>query len=277
MSFGTAAPETLISATASLTHHTDMALGNVLGSIITNTLLGLGLAAIFRPLKVQNSTIWKEIPLLILSIVIVTIMANDVLIDGKESAQISRGEGLTLLGLFAIFLAYTAALTKGQKEKISGDIQIHTLNKSFMFTIIGLTGLVAGSRWVVQGAVHFAEILGIHQSIIGLTIIAIGTSLPEITTASVSSYKGHTDLAVGTIIGANLFNALWILGLSATLRPLNIVPIIHKTLLFCLFVVVLLLGVVTAKEKNKRVISRMEGFLFLLLYAIYMITILLQN
>lgn len=268
VSFGTSAPETLISATASFNNHTAMALGNVFGSIITNTLLGLGLASVIAPLTVQNSTVWKEIPLLLLSMMVVCVMALDTWIDGQSLNVISRSEGLVLFGFFAVFLAYTVALSKNKSNNSFIDtIKEVSLMKSGVYFILGLVGLIWGSRLSVQSAVDIASHYGVSESLIGLTVIAIGTSLPEITTATMASYKGQSDMAVGNVVGANLFNALWILGLSATIRPLEILPIALKTALFAGFTTILLL--VFLWSRKQRILSRLEGSVFLALYLAY--------
>ena len=268
VSLGTSAPEALISATASWQNHTALALGNVFGSIITNTLLGLGLAATLAPLKVKNSTVWKEIPFLLFAITMVLVMTSDSFFDPTTTSVISKRDGLILLSFFVLFLIYTVRLARSKQENAFADtIPVHSQIKSIVLFFVGLVSLMLGSHWAVTGAVATAQHFGISESIIGLTIIAIGTSLPEITTAVIAGYKGHADMAVGNVVGANLFNALWILGMGAVIRPLIVLPIALQSAIFAAFVTLLLM--IFLWTKKNRMLSRGEGITFLALYALF--------
>jgi len=267
VAFGTSSPELVVNLIASFKGNTDIAIGNILGSNIFNILAILGITSLFLPVAVMNNTVWKEIPFSILAILIVAIIANDVLIDGYEKNVISRIDGLVLLGFFSIFMAYTFILAKQsgplmEVEKISMSIP-----KSGLYVIVGLAGLFFGGRFLVLGAVDIARQFGMTESVIGLTVVAAGTSLPELATSITAALKKNSDIAIGNVVGSNIFNVFFILGASAVIRPLpfsfnsNVDVIVAFAAGFLMF-----LFVFTGKGRK---INRMEGFIFLSLYVVY--------
>jgi cation:H+ antiporter len=275
VAFGTSSPELFVNIFASIRGNTDIAIGNVLGSNIVNIFLILGISAVICPLAVGKGTVWKEIPLSLLAALLLGVMANDRLIDKSKISALTRIDGLVFLAFFIIFLYYTFGIAK----RIEG-IDCHVPQKqyslliSLLFVIAGLIGLGIGGSWIVNAAVHIASRFGVSQSLIGLTIVAVGTSLPELATSAVAAYKKNAEIAVGNIVGSNIFNIFFVLGISSIIKPLPFNPdnnidigavIIASLLLF--------LWMFTGK---KRSLDRWEGIVFLILYIGY-ITFLVFN
>jgi cation:H+ antiporter len=269
VSFGTSAPELIVAILASAEGRSEIVIGNVLGSNIFNTLMILGVSAIIYPLTVQRNTVWKEIPMSLLAALLMAVAANDALIDGTATSIIMRSDGLMLLAFFIIFIYYTFNISKKNVEPLDMATEEVPLSKSIMMVLAGLAGLVFGGRWIVDGAVQIATNLGVSETIISLTIISIGTSLPELATSAVAAYKRNADIAVGNVVGSNLFNIFLILGVGATIRPLpfnqesNIdvgLNIISSLLLF----VFLFTG-------KGRKIERPEGIVFVFIYTTYIL------
>jgi len=271
VAFGTSSPELVVNLIASFNGNTDIAIGNILGSNIFNILAILGITALFLPVAVKNNTVWKEIPFSILAIVIVAFIANDVLIDGYQKNEISRIDGLVLLGFFSIFMAYTFILAKQSGPLMEVEEVIMSTPKSGLYVIVGLAGLFFGGRFLVMGAVDIARTLGMTDSVIGLTVVAAGTSLPELATSITAALKKNSDIAIGNVVGSNIFNLFFILGISAVIRPLpfsvssnfDIIAVLVASLLMFLFVFI----------RKGRKIDRLEGAFFLILYLAYTIYI----
>jgi cation:H+ antiporter len=267
VAFGTSSPELVVNLIASFNGNTDIAIGNILGSNIFNILAILGITALFLPVAVKNNTVWKEIPFSILAIVIVAFMANDIMIDGQTKNMISRVDGMVLLGFFSIFLAYTFVLAKQTGPLMEVEKVKMSVPKSGLYVITGLVGLFFGGRFLVMGAVDIARTLGMTESVIGLTVVAAGTSLPELATSITAALKKNSDIAIGNVVGSNIFNVFFILGTSAVIRPLpfsmssnfDIITVLVASLLMFLFVFI----------GKGRKIDRLEGTFFLILYVAY--------
>ncbi len=267
VAFGTSAPELIVNILASAKGTTDLAIGNVLGSNISNVLLILGISAAIYPLTLKKNTIYKEIPLTLLAVIVLAFMANDQLLDHTKTSMLSRTDGLILMMFFAIFLYYTYSISKKRDEDKPRTIKEYSAKLSLMMLIGGLLGLTLGGKWIVDSAVQIAQSLRVSEALIGLTIVAIGTSLPELATSAVAALKKQPDIAVGNIVGSNIFNIFWVLGLSATIKPL---PFSLK-LNFDIAVVagaslLLLLSIFIGK---KHILQRREAVIFLILYASY--------
>lgn len=189
VAFGTSAPEFIVNIFASVQGNTEIAIGNILGSNIANILLILGISAIIYPLATQKNTVWKEIPLSLLTAILLGVLVNDTLIDGGTFSGLTRIDGIVLLSFFLIFLYYTFGIAKVSGE--NSDLEIKQLSnlKSTIYIVGGLLGLVIGGKWIVDGAIKIAELFNVSQSLIGLTVVAIGTSLPELATSAVAAYK----------------------------------------------------------------------------------------
>jgi cation:H+ antiporter len=268
VAFGTSAPELFVNLIASFNGNTEIAIGNVLGSNIANVLLILGVAAVIYPLSVQSSTVWKEIPFSLLAAVALWVLANDILLDGAAGSVIGRSDGIILLLFFSIFMVYVFEISFRHKPA-EEDIAVSKLSvtKSVVFILAGLAGLVFGGKWIVEGAIHIANLLGVSESLIGLTVVAVGTSLPELATSAVAAYRKNVDIAVGNVVGSNIFNIFLVLGTSATIKPLPFKPSSN----FDMYVVMLssaLLFAFLFLGKRQR-IERWQGIMFLVLYIGY--------
>ncbi|MBU1487517.1 calcium/sodium antiporter [bacterium] len=276
VAFGTSTPELFVNVVASARGNADIAIGNVLGSNIANIFLILGVSSIIFPLSVTKGTVWKEIPLSLLAAILLGILANDRLIDKSDFSALTRIDGLVFISFFIIFIYYSFGIAKrieGMEEHL--PVKQQGLVKSVLLVILGLIGLALGGKWIVDGAVHLALGLGASQSLIGLTIVAIGTSLPELATSVVAAFKKNAEIAVGNVVGSNIFNIFFVLGISSNIKPLpfqvksNIdiaVVILANILLFvCMF------------TGRRRLLDRWEGIVFVALYASYVVFLIIQG
>ena len=268
VAFGTSAPELFVNLIAAIRDNTDIAIGNVLGSNIANTLLILGIAAVIRPLSVSRGTVWREIPFSLLAAIVFGLMANDRLIDQRDFSDISRSDGLVLLCFFMIFLYYAFTAANG----IEGPVQ-HVPAKTYglpgasIRLAAGLVGLSLGGRWIVAGAVAAADHFGMSQSVVGLTVVAVGTSLPELATSAAAAYKGKVEMAVGNVVGSNIFNIFFVLGATATITPLPFKTESNLDVGMTVFTGLLLFGFMFSGRRGR--VDRWEGAVALLLYAAY--------
>lgn len=221
VAFGTSAPELVVNVFAATSGSTEMVLGNVLGSNIFNVLAILGISSMIYPLTVKTNTTWIEIPLSLLAAICVFVIGADLLLDGEQNL-ISRSDAITLLMFFLIFLVYNLYVAKdgGVEEEISTEE--YTTAKAVLFIVIGLAGLILGGRLIVTSAVSIAETIGLSERVIGLTVVSIGTSLPELATSIIAVRKKNVDIAIGNVVGSNIFNIFLILGVSGTVMPLTI-------------------------------------------------------
>lgn len=268
VAFGTSTPELFVNIIASIKGNSGIAIGNIVGSNIANVLLILGISSIIFPLSVTKGTVWKEIPLSLLAALMLGVLANDQLIDKKGFSALTRIDGLVLISFFIIFLYYSLSIAKrveGMDEHVPS--KEYGFGKSSLLVIIGLVGLAVGGKWITEGAVHIASTLGVSQSFIGLTLVALGTSLPELATSAIAAHKKNAEIAVGNVVGSNIFNIFWVLGLSSLIRPIpfqtrnNIdvgVVILASVLLF-----------VTMFTGKRRLLDRWEGMIFVVLYVSY--------
>lgn len=220
VAFGTSAPELAVNLISATSGNTELALGNVIGSNIFNIFMILGIAALIKPIGVQNTSVKVEIPFNLLASLALIVLANDVLIDHNSTSVISRIDGVILLLLFCIFMYYNLLTGKASSDEVAPTIEKRKTWLSVLMIFAGLALLVVGGRLIVLGAVDIATRLGVSQSIIGLTIVAAGTSLPELATSAIAAYKDKPDIAIGNVIGSNVFNVLFILGISAIITPL---------------------------------------------------------
>ena len=268
VAFGTSTPELFVNVIASFRGNTDIAIGNVLGSNIANVFLILGISSVIYPLAVTKGTVWKEIPFSLLAAIVLLFMANDRFLDKAGASALTRIDGLTFLCFFTIFLYYTfsiAARVEGLEEHV--PVRKYGWLRSLVHVIAGLAGLTIGGKWIVDGAIAFAAKLGLSESLIGLTIVAVGTSLPELATSAVAAHKKNVEIAVGNVVGSNIFNIFFVLGISATIKPLpfktknniDLAVVILSSLMLFLFMF-------TGK---KRSLDRWEGIVCLALYFGY--------
>jgi len=268
VAFGTSAPELVISVMAALGGSADMAIGNVVGSNIFNVLMIIGVTALVMPIQVGQGTLSKEIPLVVLASFVLAFMGNDVLLDGGWSNAISRVDGLVLLAFFLIFMRYTFAIARsGDGEGDGEEIKEMPVWKSTLFIVGGLVGLVLGGQWFVNGASGIASSLGVSESTIGLTIVAGGTSLPELATSVAAALKKNPGIAIGNVIGSSLFNIFFVLGCSATISPLPMGGINNIDLAVLAGSAVMFW--IVGWFFKERTITRMEGALMAICYVAY--------
>lgn len=274
VAFGTSAPELVVNLFAAVSGSTEMVLGNVLGSNIFNVLGILGISAMIFPLKVKTNTTWLEIPLSLLAAVGVLIVAADVMLDGTATNIISRSEGMVLLLFFAIFLVYNLTVAKAGGAEEQVDAPQYSNLKAVLFIILGLAGLIIGGRLIVISAVGIAETIGLTERVIGLTVVSIGTSLPELATSIIAVRKKNVDIAIGNVVGSNIFNIFLILGISTTVAPLQVSGNAFFDILVNLFAGLLLfIFVFTGKGRQ---LERWEGIIFILLYIAYVTYLIIQ-
>jgi cation:H+ antiporter len=269
VAFGTSLPELFVNITASSAGNSAIVISNITGSNIANILLILGISSVIFPLEVTKGTVWKEIPFSLLSAVVLLIFANGILQNKGSISTLSRGEGMVLLMFFVIFLYYTAGIAR-QSTGLGG---VHKTKKiqparAGVFIIIGLLMLTGGGSMAVCGAVGIAKLLGLSESFVGLTIVAIGTSLPELSTSVVAAFKKNPEIAVGNVVGSNIFNIFFILGVSSLIREQPIQAELHSSLIMTVLSSGLLF--VFMFTGKRRVIDRWEGLLMLLMYAAYL-------
>jgi cation:H+ antiporter len=273
VAFGTSAPELTVSLISAFQGSTDIAVGNVVGSNIFNVLVILGIAALIQPIKVASSTVWKEIPLSLLGALVVFVCMNDIWLDGGSANALTRTDGILMLFFFVVFLYYTFFQAKvGQAPSEDSEVKEMGLPKSILWIAGGLVGLVAGGSWMVDGASALALAMGVPQSIVGLTIVAAGTSMPELATSVVAAYKKNSDIAMGNVVGSNIFNSFYILGTTAVISPLpqgNITQVdfyVHILSAFLLFL--------TAYVGRGHKVTRLEGGILLSVYVAYLFYLL---
>ncbi|MBI2641857.1 calcium/sodium antiporter [Candidatus Roizmanbacteria bacterium] len=275
VAFGTSAPEFIVNIFASVQGNSEIAIGNILGSNIANILLILGISAIIYPITAKKNTILKEIPLSLLAAVVLGLMANDMIIDGASFSGITRIDGFILLSFFIIFLYYTFGITKSDTDIVEEEIKVFSYHKAIIFIILGLAGLVIGGKWIVDGAVQIAEFFNVSQSLIGLTIVAIGTSLPELATSAMAAYKKQSDIAIGNVVGSNIFNIFWILGASAVIRPLPFNTSSNGDIAITIFASIVLFLVMFIGKK--RIIERWQGVFMVTTYVGYVVFLVLTK
>ena len=265
VAFGTSAPEFAVSMSALASHNADMVLGNVIGSNILNILLILGVAAVITPLKIKDNTIKKELPLIMLISTLLVVLFSDTSLGGASVNAITRGDAFAILIFFSVFVYYLFTLAK-QKPFDKVEKPKYNIWISLGLVALGLLGIVIGSKLVVNHASNIARIIGVSDRVISLSIVAFGTSLPELVTTIVSARKGEQDLLLGNIIGSNIFNICVVLGIPvaifgtislASFQTMDLVMLILSALILFIF------------SKTKKQITRYEGIIMLLLFAIY--------
>jgi cation:H+ antiporter len=277
VAFGTSAPELTVSVSSALKGSADIAIGNVVGSNIFNSLMIVGCTALVAPIVISRNTLRKEIPLCILSSVVLLVAGNDVLLNGQPDNVLQRTDGLLLLCFFLIFLGYTFAIAfQGKQEgEETEEIKSLSLWRSCIYIIGGLVALIFGGSIFVDGATGIARSLGVSESVIGLTLVAGGTSLPELATSVVAAWKKNPEIAIGNVIGSNLFNIFFVLGCSASITPLHFSGIGNFDLLVLVASGVLLwfFGLFFAR----RTITRIEGSILLLAYVAYVVLLIYKS
>ncbi|MBZ0166712.1 MAG: calcium/sodium antiporter [Candidatus Omnitrophica bacterium] len=269
VSFGTSVAELFVNISASIQDNNGIIVGNILGSNIFNGAVILGVSAIIYPLKVTDNTVWKEIPLSLLAAIVFIVLANDQILDGAPLSQLSRIDGMILLLFFVVFIHYTISLARQHRRLFEQQsVYQDAVPKSLMLIAVGLLALVVGGKWVVSGAVSLAKMWHISEKLISLTIVAAGTSLPELATSAIAAYKKKPDIAVANIVGSNIFNIFFILGVSAQISPVRYDTVFNIDAGMCILVSLLMfLFMFTFKRKK---FDRAEGVFLLFLYLGYL-------
>lgn len=277
VAFGTSMPELSVNIISAINGTTDIAIGNIIGSNIANILLILGIAAVISPMTVQTSTVWKEIPFSLLAAVLVFIMANDRMIDGLSFSALTATDGLALIAFFLIFLWYTFGMERVDDGSQPDHEDKRGIGTACFMILAGLGLLIGGGKLTVDGATGIATALGVSQALIGLTVVAVGTSVPELATSVVAAMKGKADIAVGNVVGSNIFNIFWILGISSVIRPLPFTPALSVDVLVAIAATALLFFCTHTgyrrlffwKQRAGHVIAKVDGYILLSCYVAY--------
>jgi cation:H+ antiporter len=273
VAFGTSMPELVVNSFASYQNHGDIVFGNVIGSNNFNLFVILGISGLITPIVVQSSTVWKEIPFSFLGVVLLFILTTGILLPDNQ--VLSTIDGIILLVLFVIFLYYVFNQLKSDvAEPVVSRKELSDM-KIWIYIIGGLIGLVIGGRLVVTNAVAIARNFGISETIIGLTLVAAGTSLPELATSVVASLKKNNDIAVGNLIGSNIFNIFFILGISALIRPVTYNADFNTDIYLLATGTILLFAAMFISKKKK--LERWEAALLLLIYIGYTIYLIMSR
>ncbi|MDO9577426.1 MAG: calcium/sodium antiporter [Candidatus Cloacimonadales bacterium] len=271
VAFGTSAPELIVNILSSTGGHSEICFGNVIGSNIFNTLMVLGIAGVVHPIYVEKNTVKKEIPFVFFGTILVFGLAVNF---GFPGNTLSRLDGLILIGSLVLFFFYVLGISK---EIIPSSVEIHLypIPKSVIFVIIGIIGLFFGGNIVVKNAVSIARMLQVSEKFIGITIVALGTSLPELVTSVVAVKKKRYGLAVGNVIGSNLFNIFFVLGITALIKP--IVYPISMNIDFYFLIIITLILFITMFTGRKRQLDRWEAVTFIFLYVFYIIFLIYRK
>ena len=276
VAFGTSMPEFSVSLTAAMKGSNDLAVSNVLGSNIFNLLVVLGACSLIQPVQAKSSLLKKEFPFSIFIAVILLLLDSDFsiskVLEGEGTLTLGRLGGILFLILFAVFLYATVKTALRSRDEMVDEEEYKVMSpvKSALYIIIGLAGIIWGGDLVVDSACSIAETFGLSQTFIGLTIVAVGTSLPELVTSMVAAGKGENDLAVGNVVGSNIFNILLILGASATIKPIALdITAVYDTLILIVASLIVYLCAL-----SKREIKKGEGAIFLLCYLVFFVYVL---
>ncbi|WP_276499306.1 calcium/sodium antiporter [Pontibacter litorisediminis] len=278
VSFGTSLPELIVNMMASLQGQPELAIGNVFGSNVANLLLILGVTALICPLPIKRNTILTEIPFSLIATLLVGFLANATLFNSDYDLYISRQDGAILLGFFGMFLVYIYNVARTNKDEVVEDDKeapSMSIGKAILFILLGVVGLFLGGKWVVDGAVHIAQSFGLSESFIGLTVVAIGTSLPELVTSAMAAYRKNIDIAVGNVVGSNIFNLLWILGVSAIINPLPFNVLNNADIIMMILASAMLILALPIGKRNA--IDRINGIVFLLVYFSYIYYLVMRG
>jgi len=273
VAFGTSMPELIVNIISSVNGANGISIGNIVGSNIANILLILGVAAIIKTITVYKNTVWNEIPFSLFSAFILLFLANGHFFNEAQQGIITRSDGLILLSFFAVFLYYTFSLTKKPIGKIVAFSKKNSLAKSILIIILGTLALFLGGKWVVESAIALTKLFKVSETIVGITIVALGTSLPELVTSIVASIKKNSDIVVGNVVGSNIFNILWVLGLSSIISPITVEKSSNADFYMLIIASLLLFGFlfIGNPDKSTKTVNRWQGFVFVALYLGYIL------
>ena len=275
VAFGTSSPEATVSILAALDGSAEVSLGNVIGSNIFNITLVVGLTALINPLKVESETIRKEIPFTLLGSIVLLILISDVVLQGLTENLITRSDGLIFLLFFSIFMYYIFEVARNSRDKleVQDESEKAKWGKNSIRTVIGLGAIIFGGELVVRNSTEIAVSLGMSETLVGLTIIAIGTSLPELVTSIMAAIKKQSEIALGNIVGSNIFNIFFVLGTSSLITPL---PVNGKVFVDIALMLILTVILLIFSRTNYR-IGKKEGSFLAIAYVLYLVFIIIRN
>ncbi|RSK29219.1 calcium/sodium antiporter [Bacillus sp. HMF5848] len=276
VAFGTSSPEATVSIIAALEENAGVAIGNIVGSNIFNITLVVGVAALINPLKVESETIRKEIPFTLLASIALLILVSDVTLQAVSENLITRGDGLVILLFFIIFLYYIFEVARNNREKIKEENkgqESTSWGKNISLTIGGLVGIILGGELVVNNATEIALFFGMSETLVGLTIVAVGTSLPELITSITAAVKKESEIALGNIVGSNIFNILFVLGTTAVIHPLTV----NSKIIVDIFIMILLTVILLIFSRTNFKIGKFEGMFLVVAYILYIIFVIIRN
>lgn len=276
VAFWTSTPELAVNIFSALDWKTDLAIGNILWSNIANILLILWVTAIIYPVQAKLSTVWKEIPFALLWSIMLGILANDIFFNWAVSSELSRSDALVLLWFFVIFLYYIFWISKAAWEKTPEEEWISEIPvwKSIFFIIIWLTGLTLWGKWIVDGAIEIASYFWMSETVIGLSVVAIGTSLPELATSVVAALKKQSDIAIWNVVWSNIFNIFWILWITGLITPISFSENSNIDIFMAILASILLFVFMFIGKKHK--IGRSEWIFMILLYFSYLTYLIIK-
>lgn len=277
VAFWTSAPELIVNIISAIRGNTDLAVWNIIWSNIANILLILWAWSIIYPIVTKKETTHKEIPFSLLAVVILLIMWSDVLLDWISANMISRGDWLVLLWFFIIFLVYSFSITKtwDVKNQVEWEIQKISVSTSIFFMVLWITWLTLWWQWIVNWAINIAESFGIKESVIWLTIVAIGTSLPELATSIVAAYKKESDIAIWNVVWSNIFNVFLILWLTAIISPIPISDGVSIDISVAIVASLILLAIMYIGKKYT--IEKWQGGIMVALYVSYLVFLVVSS
>lgn len=276
VAFGTSSPEATVSIVAALEENAGVAIGNVVGSNIFNITFVVGLTAVLSPLKVESETIRKEIPFTLLASIALLTLISDIKLQSLSANFITRGDGFIFLLFFAIFLYYIFEVARHSRDRIKEEnatVEEPSWGKNILFTLGGLAAIIFGGDLTVNSATKIAYSFGMSETLVGLTIVAVGTSLPELITSVTAAIKKQSEIALGNIVGSNIFNILFVLGTASVISPLAVDP---RILLDVVLMIILTIVLLLFSRSNSR-IGKVEGVFLAIAYIIYMVYIILRN
>ena len=273
VAFGTSLPELIVSLFAAVDGKNDASFGNVIGSNVFNLLFILGISGVIYPLVVQRNTVKYEVPLSLLAALILFALVNDGMLWGSDTNTMSRIDSVILLVFFALFLFYIYKTMSSTSDIEEGEpIKLYSNPLSIGMILLGLGALIGGGKLVVDNAIEIAQHFGLSEKFIGLTILAAGTSLPELATSAVAAYRRNTDIAIGNVVGSNIFNIFFILGITGLVSPMNYsVGMNMDIYVLCASTVLLMIFMFTL---NTRKLDRWEAAIMLVLYIAYTLYLL---
>jgi len=275
VAFGTSSPEATVSIVAALEESAGVSIGNVVGSNIFNITLVVGLTAFLNPLRVKRETIRKQIPFTLLAGIAFLVLISDVSLQSMAENLLTRSDGLIFLLFFAIFLYYLFEVARTSKDEHSEntDSKTNSWGKNIALTIGGLAAIIFGGELVVNNTTDIAISFGMSETMVGLTIVAIGTSLPELITSVTAAIKKESEIAVGNIVGSNIFNILLVLGASSVISPLTV----DNQVFTDAILMIVLTGVLLIFSRTNYRIGKTEGIILVAAYVLYMVYVIMRN